>query len=267
MSKTLFKEIKKALISLQPEGIAGHALKRVTTLTAMVSGMIAKKSCHLNALGSGLQQDINDASRETAAKRFVENKYTDYSLHYLPYLTQLLVSIVGKLSQDEGLCLVIDGSQMGTSHVALMVSLVYQKRSIPIYWLVKAGKKGHFPTDMHLDIMRKVAQRLKPILAKGISITLLGDGEFDSLDLQKLCRKELGWQYVFRTACDTVLYENGDMFEPKTLILEPTLSILDEKEPFIFIPSVDFSIHRYPDTLMSIFYIGMTRIFMINPCI
>ena len=127
MSKTLFKKIKKALISLQPEGIQGHALQRVETLTALVSGMIAKKSCHLNALGSGLEQDINDASRETAAKRFIENKYTTYSLHYLPYFSHFLVSIIGKLTKGESLCFVIDGSQMGTTHVALMVSLVYQK--------------------------------------------------------------------------------------------------------------------------------------------
>ena len=85
MKNTLFTEVKKALISLQPEGIQGHALTRVNTLTALVSGMIDKRSAHLNALGSGLLQDINDASRESAAKRFVENKYTDYNLHYLPY--------------------------------------------------------------------------------------------------------------------------------------------------------------------------------------
>lgn len=247
MSKNLFKKIKKALISLQPKDLKGHALQRVTTLTALVSGMIAQKSCHLNALGSGLEQDINDASREIAAKRFVESQKTDYTLHYLPYFAPLLVSIIGKLAEGEGLCLVIDGSQMGTSHVALMVSLVYQKRSIPLYWLVKKGKKGHFPTDLHLEIICKVAEILKPIVVKGIPITLLGDGEFDSVDLQKLCREELGWQYVFRTACDTVLHEHDDFFKPQTLILEPLLNELDEKEPFIFIPGVDFSTQRYPD--------------------
>ena len=240
MKNTLFTEVKKALISLQPEGIQGHALTRVNTLTALVSGMIDKRSAHLNALGSGLLQDINDASRESAAKRFVENKYTDYNLHYLPYFTHLLVSIVAQLGPTEGLTFIIDGSQMGTGHVALMVSILYKKRSIPIYWLLKKGKKGHFSTEMHLDVIKKVADFLEPVIAKGINITLLGDGEFDSYDLQKLCRETLHWNYVFRTACNTLLYENDDPFQPKNVVMPNDTT-------FVFIDSVDFSQQKYPD--------------------
>lgn len=243
MSKNLFKTVKKALISLQPKGIEGHALRRVNRLTALVSGMINSGSCHLNALGSGILEDINDASREAVAKRFVENKYTNYTSHYLPYLSQLLASAIAKLQAGTGLSLVIDGSQMGSNHVALMVSLVYKKRAIPIYWLVKKGKKGHFPTDMHLDVIRKVAGILKPIVERNIPITLLGDGEFDSVDLQKVCRQELGWQYVFRTACDTKLYENDDIFQPKSMHLDS----FQENEPFIFIPDVAFSEEKHPN--------------------
>lgn len=239
MSKNLFKAVKKALISLQPKGIEGHALKRITRLTALISGMIDSGSCHLNALGSGIIEDIDDASREAAAKRFVENKYTDYNLHYLPYLTQLLSSAIALLPAGHGLNLVIDGSQMGSSHVALMVSLVYKKRSIPIFWVIKKGKKGHFPTDMHLEIIKKVALILQPIVKTGIPITLLGDGEFDSVDLQALCRDTLKWGYVFRTACDTKLYENGDLFQPKSMLV-------DENESITFIPDVEFSDKKYP---------------------
>lgn len=43
MSKHVFKRIEKALISLQPQGIKGHALKRIMTLTALVKGMIENK--------------------------------------------------------------------------------------------------------------------------------------------------------------------------------------------------------------------------------
>lgn len=243
MSKNLFKQVQKALISLQPKGIKGHALKRVTTLTALVAGMIRSQSCHLNAMGSGLPQDINDASREASAKRFIENKHTTYSEHYLPYFKVLLASILSKIDPKEGLTLTIDGSQMGPNHVALMVSVSYLKRSIPIFWLVKEGKKGHFPTEMHLSVVKKVADILKPIVStmgQDIPITLLGDGEFDSVELQQLCRRDLCWHYVFRTACDTALYENGDFFKPKTLTLA-------KNETFMFIPSVDFSNKKYPD--------------------
>lgn len=240
MSKQLFKKIEKALISLQPNGIQGHALKRITTLTALVKGMIDKQSCHLNALGSGIENDINDASREAAAKRFVENKYTDYKLHYLPYLRQLLVTLIANASLDTGVLLVIDGSQMGKNYVALMLSVVYKKRSIPLFWVVKAGKKGHFPTEMHIDLVQKAAAIIQPLMPKNMPITLLGDGEFDSVDLQKCCRKDLGWHYVFRTANNSILHENDHFFQPKSLEMA-------KNETFVFIPSVDFSKEKYPD--------------------
>ena len=240
MSKHLFKRIEKALISLQRQGIQGHALKRFKTLTAMVKGMIDKQSCHLNALGSGIENDINDSSREAAAKRFVENKYTDYKLHYLPYLRQLLITLLSNASLERGISLAIDGSQMGTGHVALMLSVVYKKRSIPLFWVIKKGKKGHFPTEMHIELVEKAAAILKPLMPPNMPVTLLGDGEFGSVDLQKLCRKELNWQYVFRIANDTVLHENDDFFQPKSLEIP-------KGETFIFIPSVDFEKEKYPD--------------------
>lgn len=244
MSKDLFKQVKKALISLQPKGIQGHALQRVTKLTAFVSGMIDKNSCHLNALGSGLEQDINDASRETAAKRFLESPTTVYKLHYLPYFRQLLKSILGSLG-SEGLVLIIDGSQIGTGHVALMVSIFYKNRSIPLFWLVKKGKKGHFPTKMHTDIIKEVAAILKPLVPQAVPISLLGDGEFDSVDLQTLCRETLHWQYVFRTASDTVLYENDDAFKPKSIVLGDFNEKLSQNDTFVFIPNLAFSLQKY----------------------
>jgi hypothetical protein len=260
MKKNLFNSIKKSLISLHPKGLQGHALTRITKLTGLVSGMIDKKSCHLNALGSGIPKDINDASRESAAKRFVENKHTDYKIHFLPYLAALIVSLICKISKkasesatNHGLVFVIDGSQMGSHYVALMLCLVYQKRAIPICWVVKAGKKGHFPTDMHLELVKKAASILRPIFENcaefgkndhraAMPVTLLGDGEFDSAELQQLCRGELGWNYVFRTASDTLLYESetDHRFQPKDIVL-------GKDESFEFLPNVDFSAVRLPD--------------------
>jgi Transposase DDE domain len=260
MQPHLFNEVKKALTSLYSDHLQGHALARVNKLAGLVSGMITKKSCHLNALGSGIVEDINDASRETSAKRFVENGHTTYKVHFLPYLMVLLQSIIGKMSNirqkngtNHGLVFVMDGSQMGSKHVALMLCLVYQKRAIPICWVVRKGKKGHFPAEMHVALVQKAADILRPLLKNcpafvnkehhaAMPITLLGDGEFDSVDLQTICRTTLKWNYVFRTASDTLLYENGeqDSFQPKNIALT-------KGETFEFVPSLDFSATRFQD--------------------
>ena len=64
-------------------------------------------------------------------------------VHYLPFLIEFLRVILTETTIKQGISLVIDGSQMGSKHVALVVSLVWKNRSIPICWLIRKGKKGH----------------------------------------------------------------------------------------------------------------------------
>lgn len=243
MKNKIFTDIKKALIELSPVHVQGHALKRINSLTGLIKGMIDKKSSHLSKIGTGLEQDINANSQEKHVKRFLENKYTDYKIHYLPYLACFIASISQNkqfLKNIKNLKLVIDGSQMGSKHVALMISIIVGKRAIPVFWVVKKGKKGHFPTEMHLDVVRKAIQALRSFCSADTTFTLLGDGEFDSVDLQRCCRQELHIGYVFRTACDSVMYENDDEFLPKSIKLEANVKSL-------FIPSIDFSKEKFED--------------------
>jgi Transposase DDE domain len=243
MKKKIFTEINKALCELSPALAQGHALKRINSLTGLISGMINKKSSHLSKIGTGLDNDTDANSQEKHTKRFLENKYTDYKVHYLPYLSCFIASISQNkqfLTNVKNLKLVIDGSQMGSKHVALMISIVVGKRAIPVFWVVKKGKKGHFPTEMHLDVVRKTIEALRSFVSADTTFTLLGDGEFDSVDLQRCCRQELHIGYVFRTACDSVMYENDDEFIPKNIKLEANVKSY-------FIPSVDFSKEKFED--------------------
>ena len=54
----------------------------------------------------------------------------------------------------ETLVLVIDGSAVGRGCVALMIQLVYKGRALPVAGLVREGKKGHFPQDMHIALVK-----------------------------------------------------------------------------------------------------------------
>ena len=241
MKKNVFTEVKKSLCDLSPLPVQGHALKRIITLSSLISGMIEKGKSHLSKIGSGLPQNINSLSKEIHTKRFLENKYTDYKIHYLPYLACIMASFSKNNAFSTGnknLKLVIDGSQTGSKFVTLMLSVVVGKRAIPIFWVVKKGKKGHFPTDMHLDVVRQSIEMLRSFLSPDTTFTLLGDGEFDSVELQKCCREELHIDYVLRTACDSLMYENGDEFQPKNIKL-------DNETTTLFIPSIEFSKKKF----------------------
>lgn len=116
---------------------------------------------------------------------------------------------------------------------------------------------------MHTDLAEKGIKALQEIaISLGIDATfcLLGDGEFDSVDLQTLCRDTLKIDYVFRTSSDAVLYDEGDKISPKQML---KLVELDDEITSFFIPNVEFSNEKLEK---SISYTGLTIGFMKNHC-
>ena len=188
-------------------------------------------------IGGGLPQDIDANSREVAAKRFVDNKWVDCETYFLPFLGQFLRALFALLPCRPEILLVIDGSQMGKGHAALMVCLAWRKRGIPLCWFVKKGSKGHFTEADHVGLVRRAHRLLQPLLPEGLPVTLLGDGEFDGVGLQECCLGQ-GWDYVVRTACDTILHEGGERFRPKAVAPAPG-------ERCLFIPGVEFTAARF----------------------
>lgn len=84
----------------------------------------------------------------------------------------------------ETLALVIDSSGVGRGCVALMINVVYKGRALPRAWLVRQGKKGHFPEDLHIAVVAQV----KKLVPQDAQVVLLGDGEFDGTTLQETLR-------------------------------------------------------------------------------
>lgn len=235
--KKLFSRIQKRLVDLSIETPQGNALKRINTLSGLISGMIRKGSSHLPDIGSGIQKNTDANSKTVAAKRFIGNKWTDFDTHYLPYLTAFLKGILAFTQLHHGIILVIDGSQTGKDNATLMISLVWQNRGIPICWFTKEGAKGHFKAEDHEKVLKHAIQLLLPLIPSNIPVTLLGDGEFDGIGLQKMCLDK-GWNYVLRTACSTVLFENGQRFKAKDITP-------DFQQSCAFVPSVEFTESRY----------------------
>jgi len=235
---SFYNQVQKSLISTLPVKPKGNALKRLNTLSGLITGMIRKGSSHMPAIGSGIAKDIDANSKTIAATRFVENKWTDYQTHYLPFLTSFLQGMILSFVAEKGeIILVIDGSQAGKDNAVLMISLVWRKRGIPLCWYVKSGSKGHFTTENHVDILQKAFKILLPLVPKGVSISLLGDGEFDGIELQKCCKKN-GCNYALRTARSTIFYKNQEQFQSKEI--SPT-----KGHDCVFITGLEFTKKRF----------------------
>lgn len=187
---------------MQPQAVVGHNLSRITTLALLITSMIRSERSSLQKLGEYMELSIDLESRIKRAKRWLNNKWVEHKLYFLPYIKPILNLMLAKGE----LILAIDGSTVGKDCMALMLSLIWKKRAIPLCWVVRKAPKGHFPENMHLDLLAQFADILEP-MATTCRITLLGDGEFCGVELQKFCRAHQ-WEYVCRIAKDTLLTES-----------------------------------------------------------
>jgi hypothetical protein len=116
------------------------------------------------------------------------------------------------------LVLVIDGSTVGRGCMAVMVGVVYQRRVLPLAWLVYKGKKGHASSERH----RELLALLQPWIPAGSTVILLGDGEYDTCEMLTWVSTHTTWFFVTRTAASILVSTSpGVWFALSTWKLQP----------------------------------------------
>lgn len=197
-----YRAIRHALTQWYPGDLAGNRARHVTTLAAVISGIVASKNTQLPQIASHVPSASKPESRVKRFTRWLRNDQISDAVYFIPYADRLLAQLA-----LQTLVLVIDGSAVGRGCVALMIHVVYKGRALPLCWLVRQGKKGHFSEDLHLELVEQV-QDLIPL---GAEVVLLGDGEFDGIRLQRTI-EEAQWSYVCRTGCNLTTSWKGETF-------------------------------------------------------
>jgi hypothetical protein len=200
-SRRVHRAIKRTLTQLYPERPQGNLARHLDTLAGMVSGIVLSKSCQLPKIASKVPGAVHPDSRTKQMSRWVQNEGVTVDLYFLPFIEPLLTS----LAAIRPLVFIMDGSAVARGCVTLMVSLVYAGRALPIAWLVITGAKGHFPAETHVRLLREVKARVP----KTATVSFLGDGEFDSPELQAEAHG-YGWDYVCRTAKNIQISADGE---------------------------------------------------------
>jgi hypothetical protein len=173
-------------------------------LSKLLYAIIKSGHSSLQKIGSNFSDSIDLESRIKKSKRWLDSKYTDFESFFLPHVELLLI----KLAAKGELLIIMDGSEVGDGCTALMVSVAWRKRSLPICWVIKKCKKGHLPVSAHLEVLQTVLK----LLPDNCQPILLGDGEFDSCAIQQFCQDN-NWLYVLRTAKNTLIEtQTGDKF-------------------------------------------------------
>jgi hypothetical protein len=197
-----YRAIRDALTQGYPGQPTGQVARHLTTLAAMISGIVGSKSTQLPHIAMKVPDGTQSESRVKRFARWVRNDKITADGYFVPYAQVLLANLA-----LQTLVLVIDGSGVGRGCGALMIHVVYKGRALPLAWLVRHGKKGHFPEDWHIALVEQV-QELLPAEAH---VVLLGDGEFDGTDFQHTL-EEAGWSYVCRTGCHLTASWEGEAF-------------------------------------------------------
>jgi hypothetical protein len=193
-SRRVYRAIKQAIAQLYPGEPQGNLARQLGTLAGMVAGIVLSKSCQLPKVAAKAPDATKPDSRVKRFERWVQNDGITTELYYLPFVRPLLTS----LAQHRPLVLMMDGSEVGRGCLALVVSVLYAHRALPVAWLVVQGQKGHFSEEAHVHLLQAVMD----VLPLGTAAVFLGDGEFDGVALQQVIN-ERGWLYVCRTAKNT----------------------------------------------------------------
>jgi Transposase DDE domain len=199
-SRRVYRAINQAVKQLYLSEPRGNVARHLNTLAGMVTGLVLGKSCHLPKLAHKAPDATLAESRHKRFSRWVQNDAITAEIYYLPFVQALLIS----LTRLRPLTLVMDGSEVAHSCLALVVSVLYGQRALPVAWVVVAGRKGHFPAATHVRLLQQMAD----LVPAGTEATFLGDGEFDSVELQQAVAAR-GWVYVCRTAQNTQVQVDG----------------------------------------------------------
>ena len=202
-----YRAIRDALRQGYPGEPQGRCARHLATLAALISGIVASKSTQLPKIAAKVPDDTKPESRVKRFTRWVDNAHITAEGYFVPYAARLLAHLA-----LQTLVLVIDGSVVGRGCVALMIHVVYKGRALPLAWVVRRGKKGHFPEALHIALMEQVQELIPP----GARVVVVGDGECDGTDLQHTLQ-EAGWSYVCRTGSNVTASWDGTPFRLETV--------------------------------------------------
>ena len=199
----VYRRIRKSLRQIYPKRLTGRQAKHMNTLAGMVSGIVRSGKSQLKAMAKKAADSSKVESRIKRFSRYLQNETIDAQTYFMPFLEALLVG----LAKSGPLVLAIDGSEVGRNCLALVISVIYQKRALPLVWVVVPGRKRHFPEETHCQLV----ETLKPLLPEDSDVIFLGDGEFDGNQLQADIDAN-GWEYAYRTAKNRLIDDDGDRF-------------------------------------------------------
>jgi len=184
-------------------------LNHILILAMMVTGILMGKKAQLSEMSLHVPTKAKPASTAKRFQRFVKNDLFEVESCYFLFAK----AILDRLSHDT-MYFALDASQVGRGCMVLMVAVIYKKRAIPLAWLVYPGKKGHTTAERHIEALKLV----QPLVSDEMSIVLLGDAEYDTVEMLSWVKQNTNWDWAIRTDPRTQLTKNGKQFPARHIL-------------------------------------------------
>ena len=114
-----YRAIRDALIQWYPGQPTGTVARHLTTLAALISGIVGSKSTQLPSIATKIPDGAQPESRVKRLTRWLDNERILEEVYCLPYVDILLAQLA-----LETLVVVMDGSVVGRGCLALMLHVV-----------------------------------------------------------------------------------------------------------------------------------------------
>jgi hypothetical protein len=165
----------------------------------LVEWLQKERQVSLERLATLFAQPIQFESRRRNLQRFLLVPQLTAQALWFPMIKYWLKQ---HFKRGHQLRVVIDRTQW-QHHILLMVSVVYQKRAIPVYWQV-LDKQGHSSLAEQKAVLRPVLKIVHPYQA-----VVLGDREFHSVALADWLRQQPA-KFVLRLPKSTMVKQFPD---------------------------------------------------------
>jgi hypothetical protein len=176
---------------------------QLITLKMLVWLLQTQKQVRIERLAATLPLPILENSRRRHIQRFLSLGTLSILALWFPIVLEVLSHQIKAGSQ---LIIAVDRTQWQDNNV-LMVSAIYQKRALTLFWTLLA-KKGACNLSEQQQVLRPVIKLLKKY-----KLVLIGDREFPSIELAQWLHRQ-GLSFVIRQRSQTTFREKRQRFQP-----------------------------------------------------
>lgn len=173
---------------------------RLTNLIFIMMGIFQSRSVQLNLIARKTPIRAKKLSIVRRLARFLDNGAVRVREWYHPFAETLLRSA----TSGGAVHLIIDATKVAFGFRLVMVSVAYQRRSLPIAWTWLVGSRGHSSTATQVKLLAYV----RDLLPHRVRVSVVGDCEFGNPLLIEHLRF-WGWDYALRQPGDNLVMLRG----------------------------------------------------------